>query len=176
MSPLLPWLSVSFNILLLFLIGLSSTGFRWLICCFILLQKDKDFSYTRMRYSAERMEWIVEGLQRWDLWPSSCAIWMWRASRLRMLPLETRVWAECKPETSGDCVASNLRAAPFVNCIYPYSYHSFVELYIHLSMYLFTSVQVPCSARSFSSMQCPDQLWGPTSLLSNRYLGLFPSM
>jgi hypothetical protein len=33
---------------------------------------------------------------------------------------------------------------------------------------------IPGSARLFSSPQCPDQLWGSPSLLSNRYQGLLP--
>jgi hypothetical protein len=28
--------------------------------------------------------------------------------------------------------------------------------------------------RFFSTPQCPDRIWGPLSLLSNGYLGLFP--
>jgi hypothetical protein len=33
---------------------------------------------------------------------------------------------------------------------------------------------IPGSARFFSSLQHPDRLWGPLSLLSNGYQGLFP--
>jgi hypothetical protein len=33
---------------------------------------------------------------------------------------------------------------------------------------------IPGSARLFSSPQCPNRLWGPTSLLSIGYQGLFP--
>jgi hypothetical protein len=36
-------------------------------------------------------------------------------------------------------------------------------------------VQVPVGSRSISSPNCPDLLWGPPNLLSNRYQGFFPN-
>jgi hypothetical protein len=35
-------------------------------------------------------------------------------------------------------------------------------------------VRVPIEPRIFFSPRCPDQLWGPFSLLSNGYRGLLP--
>jgi hypothetical protein len=37
-----------------------------------------------------------------------------------------------------------------------------------------TGVQSPAEAKDFSSNLCPDQLWGPHSLLYNGYWGSFP--
>jgi hypothetical protein len=36
------------------------------------------------------------------------------------------------------------------------------------------TVSIPGNARFFSSLQRPDGLWGPPSLLSNGYRGLLP--
>jgi hypothetical protein len=39
---------------------------------------------------------------------------------------------------------------------------------------LLIEVRSPPEARDFSSNLCPDQLWGPSSLLYNGCLGSFP--